>query len=69
MSEGKMGNQHAVTVDRVLVVAALALVGFGACRKPAPPPEPPPIESRPTAGGSIAPADPGTSGGSSDAPP
>jgi hypothetical protein len=65
-----MGSQQAVTADRVLVLAALALVGFSACRKPAPPPEPPPLESKPTAGGSIAPADPRMSGGgSSDAPP
>jgi hypothetical protein len=64
-----MESERAVRTGRILVLAALTLAGLSACRKPAPPPEPPPIETTPTAGESIAPAHGATSGSSSDTPP
>jgi hypothetical protein len=64
-----MASERAATANSAWLLAALALGGLAACRKPGPPPEPPPIESTPTAGNAIAPAEAPSSGSSSDTPP
>jgi hypothetical protein len=46
-----------------MLALMMAIAAVAGCRKPAPPSEPPPLETKPTASDPAGPAEPTTSGG------